>query len=134
MYFMIVCLIATVVAMAFGAFWYSPRIMGGTWAALSGVVCDQQKKNGCCKTMAITFLATFAMSLTLYSIIMWAGAATPKSGALIGLLTGSGFASMAVLIPYLWEGRNPKLFLITAIQQILMFMLMGAIIAKLVHY
>lgn len=134
MYFLIVCVIATFAAMAFSAFWYAPKVMGDTWAKLSGVVCDPNKKGECCKTMGFTFLAYLAISLTLYSVIMWAGAATPKSGALIGLLTGSGFGSMAVLVPYLWEGRNPKLFLITAIQLIIVFMLMGAIIAKLVHY
>ena len=134
MYFMIVCVIATFAAMAFSAFWYAPKVMGNTWQKLSGVKCDGQKKGDCIKTMSITFLAYLAIALTLYSVIMWAGAATPKSGALIGLLTGSGFASMAVLVPYLWEGRNPRLFLMTAVNHILTFMLMGALIAKLVHY
>lgn len=134
MYFLVVCTLASLAGMAFGAFWHSPKIMGNTWAKLAGVNCDSQKKGDCIKMMGITFLAQMAMALTLYSIIMWAGAATPRAGMLIGLLVGSGIASMSVLVPYLWEGRSPRLFLVTTINQIIIFMLMGAIIAKLVQY
>lgn len=128
--FMVIITLAVMGAMAFSAFWYSPKIFGNTWMKLTGVSSTSSRDFK--KMMLFTCFAYFAIALTLFTIILWAGANTVKSGVIVGLWMGLGLSSMTLLIPYLWEGRSPKLFLITAGITVCNSVFMSAIIAHLV--
>lgn len=51
---------------------------------------------------------------------------------IVGVWIGGGLCCMSLLVPYLWEGRPAKLFLITAGNCFCTVVLMCAIMAHLI--
>lgn len=127
--FLTIVLIATVAAMAFSAFWYSPRIFGNAWMRLAGIPATHAQDGR--KMMVFTFFAYIALAMTLFMILTWAGAVTWRAGLLVGFWVGCGVSCMSVLVPYLWEGRALRLFLITAGNIVLAVTLMSTLMAHL---
>lgn len=125
--FMTIIGLAVLGAMALSAFWYSPKIFGNTWVKLSGG--GDGKGTGA--MMLYTAFAYTAIALTLFVILCWAEAVTAKEGVIVGLWVGLGLSSMNLLIPSMWEGRAPRLFLITAGITVANTVFMAAIMAHL---
>lgn len=128
--FMMIVFLAVFGAMSFSAFWYSPKIFGNAWMKLTGARPAHTKDTR--KMMLFTFFAHFAIALTLYTIIIWAGAITVKAGMIVGLWVGLGLSSMTLLIPYLWENRPVGLFMMTAGLTVCNTVFMSAIMAHLI--
>jgi hypothetical protein len=128
--FMIIVFIGVTVSMIFSALWYSPRIFGNEWMKLANV--NPSAGQTVKRRMLITFFANFAVAMTLFTILNWAGAASALTGAAVGIWIGSGIAGMSLLIPYLWEGRPVRLFLITAGNMILSIIIMCGVMAHLI--
>ena len=129
-FFMIIGL-AVAASMALCAFWYSPKVFGNTWQKLAGVKNASDKD--CRKMMLFTAVAKAAMATTLLMVITWAGGSivSTKGGIAVGLLMGFGFSCMSLLTSSIWENKPPKLFVITATNQLASLALMGAIIGHL---
>ena len=127
--FIVIIGTAVLATMAFSAFWYAPQIFGNSWMALSGVnpVASRDGR----KMMLFTFFANIATALTLYIVLLWAGAQTAKDGLVVGVWIGSGLTSMTLLISYLWEGKPMKLFLIVAGNSFCCVVLMATLMAHL---
>jgi hypothetical protein len=128
--FMMIVFAGVVAAMIFGALWYSPKVFGNEWMKLSGVSAAAARNAK--RSMLITFFANFAIAMTLFTILNWAGANTTLRGAAVGIWIGCGLSGMSLLIPYLWEGRPIRLFLITAGNMISSVILMCTIMAHLI--
>lgn len=131
MHFMTIAFICVFVNLCITAFWFSPRMFGEIWAKDADL--DLQKfKSSNGKILVFTAFCYLATSLTMYSIIQWAGVETVSDGAMIGFLVGIGILSMGIMIPYLWESRPPRLFMMTAICQVMNLSATGALTSYLV--
>ncbi|TAL38908.1 MAG: DUF1761 domain-containing protein [Alphaproteobacteria bacterium] len=128
--FMIIVFIGVTASMIFSSIWYFPRIFGDEWMRLANV--NPSVAQNVKRRMLITFFANFAVAMTLFTILNWAGASSTLTGAAVGIWIGSGIAGMSLLIPYLWEGRPIRLFLITAGNMILSIIIMCAVMAHLI--
>lgn len=128
--FMIIVFVGVTASMIFSSFWYSPKIFGDEWMKLANV--NPSAAQNVKRRMLITFFANFAVAMTLFTILNWAGANSTLTGAAAGIWIGSGIAGMTLLIPYLWEGRPIRLFLITAGNMISSIIIMCAVMAHLI--
>lgn len=132
--FIVITGIAALAALAFSHFWYSPGILGNSWMQLTGVKCDKGKKNDCGAKILVTFIGYFAIAVTLFMAMVWAGASNAKAGLAVGTWLSLGISGVSFLITYLWEGRPLKLLLITAgnivFSIVLMATLMGHLMGK----
>lgn len=121
--------------MAFSAFWYAPRIFGNSWVELAHIPASAARHTR--SMMLFTFFANIAQAATLYIVHTIGQIADAQGGFIIGVWLGCGLTAMSVLIPYLWEGRPIKLFLIVGGHNlcavILMSALMGALRGQLGH-
>ncbi|MEZ0226616.1 MAG: DUF1761 domain-containing protein [Alphaproteobacteria bacterium] len=128
--FMIIVFVGVMASMIFSSIWYSPKVFGDEWMKLANV--SPSAAQNVRRRMMITFFANFAIAMTLFTILNWAGANSTLTGAAAGIWIGSGISGMSLLIPYLWEGRPVRLFLITAGNMIFSIIIMSAVMAHLI--
>lgn len=125
-------LIAAVITMAIGAFWYSPAGFGKQWASLMGwgdpAKMDQMKK-GAGKSYAWMFVASLVTAFVLGSIVRLAGAATISAGASVGFWLWLGFVATTQIGSVLWEMKPPQLFAINTLYSLVTLVINGALLA-----
>jgi hypothetical protein len=118
-------LIAGVVGTVIGGIWYSPFAFGKPWMRLLGITGP--------KSPAISYifglLSTIVMAYALAAVVDIAGVAGPFSGALVGVLAWFGYVATVGLAPTLWEGRPFTVYLINMGYYLVIFAVMGAIVA-----
>src|SRR5581483_9255957 len=83
-------LVATIVKLALGAFWYSPVAFGPRWRALAGCTAEQVKA-GMGKALLIDLVTTLVMAFVLVHAVRYAGAANAATGAVVGFFNWLGF-------------------------------------------
>ncbi len=118
-------LVASLVAMCFGALWYSKLLFVKTWMKLARV-----KPNGRSPPlmMLFGFLGTLVTTFTLAVIMKTAGIVGAVNGLLFGLFIGVGILAMGSLGIMLWQGKPAKLYFIVAIHEVIAFALLGVIL------
>lgn len=125
-------LVAAVVRMAIGAFWFSPAGFGKSWTQLAGVTQEKMKeaqaKGGMWKLYLIEFVASLATAFVL-AFLLAGGLNTALNGALAGAIFWIGLTAAWMIGDYTWGGRPLKLFWITGGYQLVSMVLMGAIVA-----
>ena len=124
-------LIAAIVSMAIGSFWYSMKGFGKQWMALSGITPDKinaAKAKGMQKTYAIAFVGSLVMSYVLAHFVDYAGAATIARGAQAGFWSWLGFIAPVALGSVLWEGKPWKLYVLNNAYYLVSLMVMGALL------
>ena len=124
-------LVAAIAKMVVGAIWYSPRVWGTQWLALMGWSQKelQQRKTGLSKAYGWTFAGALALAYFLAHCVAYMRAETPAYGALVGIWVWFGFVATTSLSAYLFDGRPLKLYLINQGYELVMFAVMGAILA-----
>lgn len=132
MHFLVICLICAISAMVIGMVWYSKPVFGKTWSELSGV--DKDDKSGCFLIMIYSTLANMALAVTLYSVALWSNAYGLKSGFFMGVLIGFGIVMISMMMPYIWEKKSPRLFLINAGHQVAVVVVMSSIITTMLEW
>lgn len=132
MHFLVISAICAVAAAIIGLIWYSPLMFGKAWKKLSGHE-KGDGKSGCFLNMLYSFLANIALAVTLYSVALWSNAYGMKSGFFMGVLIGFGVVMISMMMPYLWERKSPKLFLINAGHQVAVVIVMSVIITTLLE-
>ena len=124
-------IVAAVAKMALGAVWYSPKVWGAKWLALMGW--NEKELKGRQKHLSRAYGVTFAGALLLaYFLahcVAYMQAKTPAYGALVGAWVWLGFVATTSLSAYLFDGRPLKLYLITQGYELVVFALMGVILA-----
>ncbi len=128
--FMVIVTLAVMGAMALSIFWYSPKVFGDRWLNLTGISATSYKDGK--RRMLYTLFAYFAIALTLFTILIWAGATNAKAGIVVGLWVGLGLSTMTLLIPCIWEGKPSKLFLINGGITLVNTVFMSAVMAHLI--
>jgi hypothetical protein len=118
-------LIAALVGMAIGAFWYSPLVFGRVWIRLAGI----SEPKGAMRGYIVGFLLIIVMSYAIAVSVDVAGAQTILSGALVGVFVWFGFVATVALGQVIWEGKPFTLYLINAGHYLISFAVMGGIVA-----
>ena len=129
---MVAVIIAAVVNMGLGAFWYSMSGFGKTWMKLSGITkedIEKAKNAGMAKSYALAALGSLVMAYVLAHIIGYAKGSTISEGIQGGFWVWLGFVAVVLLGSVLWENKPWKLYAINAGYYLVSLMIMGAILA-----
>lgn len=127
-------LVASVVAFAVSALWYSPILFGKEWMALMKIsesdISAAKQKGGMWGLYLTQFVFTIMTFCVLGFIISaTTGLSSASDGAFLGFLAWLGFALPIGVSSLLWEKRSFKLVLINTISTLLNLLVGGAIIA-----
>jgi len=124
-------LVAGVLYMALGYFWYSPSLFGKGWMLSVGLspekVADLQQK-GMIRSGLLALFTSLVTAYILAVIIGIMGFTGLMYGSVTGLLVWVGFMATSHLGPVLWEGKPMKLYAINAGYHLVSLILMGAIL------
>jgi hypothetical protein len=110
-------LVAGVVNMAVGAFWYSPVGFGKMWMRdmkYTAADIEKAKTKGMGKSYALAFLAALVMAYVLSVFLSFAGAEGVAGGMITAVWLWLGFTVPLVLGGTLWEQKSWTLFFIGA--------------------
>ncbi len=125
-------LIAAVINMAIGAYWYSPAGFGKQWADLMGwgskAKTDEMKK-GANKSYAWMFVAALVMAFVLANVVRLAGAVSFVEGAMVGFWIWLGFVATVQVGSILWDMKPPKLFAINTGYSLVTLLINGGLLA-----
>lgn len=119
-------LVAAVAYFLLGAVWYSPLLFSKPWQRALAVEPPERPP---VSLFAVTFVAYFVTALAMAFLAGATGAATVGAGALLGLITGTGFALTILLVGGVYEQRPPILFIINGFYNLLAYMMVGVIVA-----
>lgn len=124
-------LVAAIISMIIGGFWYSPILFGKAWMKLSGISEEQMKegKKRMGKAYVVTFITLLIMAYVLSHIVYAFGAATISGGLQAGFWVWLGFIATTMLGPVLWMGKPVKLYILDTGHYLVAALLMGAILA-----
>lgn len=123
-------IVAAVVYMAVGAFWYSPGGFGKLWTKLTGINMTKNSKDGANKAMAMVALGAIVQSFALAVLIKSLSSQTISHGLLIGLLVWAGFTAATTVGDTVFAKRGWKLWWLNS-SYYLIVMLINACILSL---
>jgi hypothetical protein len=122
-------LIAAVVSMFIGMFWYSQMLFGKTWMAAIGKTEEDIKKASTGPLYVINTVANLILAYVLAWATRYAGAVNAIDGAKIGIWVWLGFVVTTLLPVYLFEMRPIKTYFIYIGYQLISLIIMGIILA-----
>lgn len=125
-------LIAALVNMALGAFWYSKSGFGSQWMKLVGLTkedADKAKAEGMTKNYVFAFVGALFMACALGVLVNVLGAMTVFAGAQLGFLVWLGFVATTSISDVLWARKPIKLYMINVGYYLVALVLMGAVLA-----
>ena len=121
-------LIAALVGMTIGGFWYSPIAFGRIWEKLTGI--DEHAH--AVRAFIVGLLSMVVISYGLAVCVDVFNAETFLSGALVGAFIWLAFVATATLGLVIWEGKKFTLYMINAGFYLIAFAVMGGIQALFV--
>ncbi len=121
--------IAAVAAMAVGAIWYAPGVLGKKWMQLAKVKPNDINKKAANRAMAMNFLALLVMAYVLAIIVSFYEATTFSAGVLVGCIVWLGFIVTYGLSEYVYYNRPLNLFVFNMSYHLISVALMGGILA-----
>ena len=124
-------LIASVIAFAIGALWYSPLLFGKQWMSLTGIKASDvsgDKARGMWKLYVIQFIVTLITFSVLGFIVAADGGLGAVDGEWMGFLAWLGFTVPIGVSGLLWEKKPLQLVLISTVSILLCQVIGGAII------
>jgi len=122
-------LIAGVINMAIGMFWYSPALFAKPWLVALGKTPEDIKQSSAGPIYVINTVASLVTAYVLAMFIKMLNETTAIGGAKIGVWVWLGFVVMTVLPTYLYEMRPRKLYFIYISYQLISFIIMGIVLA-----
>ncbi len=120
-------LVAAVVNMVLGAFWYGPAF-GKKWMALSGMSADKIEKDK--SGMKKLYLGAFLVSLLMaYTLAWFVGVADTMNAALMtGFWLWLGFIATVTASDVLWKGEPKELWMLDNGYRLLAMLAMSAVL------
>ena len=126
-------LVATVVAFALGALWYSPVLFGKSWLAAIGKTEEEIKAEMENQSMpliyGLTFVAWLVTAFVLAHFVDYMVATSLMDGLETGFWTWLGFAVTYEVIHGLFEARPPRLLMINSGYHLVSLLIMGGVLA-----
>ena len=135
MYDPFVIIIAAVIQIVIGSFWYPPAGFGKIWIKemkFTAKDIEKAKAEGMGKTYAAAFVGSALTSFVMVQLALLINSLTPMAGAGLGLLAWLGFAVPMQLSNVLWEGKSIKLFIIGTAYYLVSYTAVGALVGALV--
>ncbi|HLC74349.1 MAG TPA: DUF1761 domain-containing protein [Candidatus Nanoarchaeia archaeon] len=123
--------VAAVVQMALGAFWYSPAGFGKQWMKemkYTDKDIDKAKARGMGKYYLAAFIGTLVTSAVLALFVSGVGADTVGAGALTAFWLWLGFIVPVLLGSVLWEQKSVRVYIIGVAYHLVALLVMGSII------
>lgn len=121
-------IVSALIAMALGAFWYSPVLFGKAWMAGIELKQEDISKNAATKSMIVSMITTLIEIFCLAALIETAKWSGVIIGAHVGLLTGVGLVAAVLLSNSMYEGRPVKVWFINASYRVVYFLIAGLIL------
>ena len=124
-------LVAAAVALALGALWYSPVLLGKPWMAAIGKTEEEIKSSSRSMPLifGLTFLAWLVTAYVLAHIVDYAVATTVSGGLQTGFWTWLGFMITYEVIHGLFEEREVRLLFINSGYHLVAILIMGGMLA-----
>lgn len=124
-------LVAAILNMAIGAFWYSTSGFGKTWMSLVGMSKEKMEagKKEAGKYYIVSFVGALIMAYVLSHIIAFAQVDTIFGGIQTGFLVWLGFVVTTSLGDYLFADRPKKLYVLNNGYYLVSLCVMGAVLA-----
>jgi len=119
--------IAAVINMIIGYFWYSKWIFGPTWTKLAKAEDISMTKN-MKKPMLFGFIASLVTAYFLAFFEMYLGVATVTDGMFVGFFAWLGFVATTQISGVIWCNRSFPLFLIDTGCKLLSYLVMSGIL------
>lgn len=106
----IAIVLAAVVQIAFGAFWYSPLLFGSLWMQETGHKMEdcKTKKPPFVQASVVTFITSFALGY----LAIWTHIISFFDGAKLGFLCWLGFVATTHYSGVIWAKKPFKVYLI----------------------
>lgn len=122
----IAVVIAAVLNMVIGFFWYSKWLFGSAWIKLSKL--NEKELHVDAKTLAMTFVASFMIAYFLSLFEGALGVTTVTDGMFVGFLFWLAFVATTQISCYIWGKKPFQLFLIDTGYRLLSFLVMSGLI------
>jgi hypothetical protein len=119
-------LIAAIVYMVVGFLWYSKWLFGPTWLKLSDMKKADMKHPG--KATFYGAINALVIAYFLAFFESYLGVTTVTDGMFVAFSIWLGFVATTQISPVIWCKASPKLFLITALNKLVAYVIMGGII------
>lgn len=123
-------LIAMLVNIFIGAFWYSSVLFGKTWQKLVGMEGKEMKMSG--KEYALSILVAFLSALGLNSVLQYSLELSGLAEIVTIFVTAFMISATLVIVPMLnevvYEGRSLKLFALNWFHIFVSFLAMGLVL------
>lgn len=116
----------TVLSMALGALWYGP-LFGNLWLKLIEKSMDELEANP--MNYVKSALAAFISMLVLNLVVVSFGAQTLVDGLMAGAVAFIGLGATATFVYTTFEGPKESVWLLYALYQLLVFIIMGGVFA-----
>jgi hypothetical protein len=120
-------LVAAIARFAIGGVWFAPFAFGPAWGRMVGVEPEAAKaRMG--RAIAVDFVAGCVLAWVLANLLRFLGVDRVVSGARVSFFLWLGFIAMPFLSMTMYEGRQLKLFAITAGFWLVSVVVMGGLI------
>jgi hypothetical protein len=116
-------LAAAVLSLIVGWLWYSPAVLGRTWATLTG------REMAWRRNLLLIAVATLVEAYVTAHLVYYVGAYGWWEGAKAGLWLWFGYLATTLAVSTATAGQRPKVWLIDAGFQLASLLIMGAIFA-----
>ena len=120
--------VATVIAFAVGATWYSKALFGNAWMEEVGLTEEALNSSNMPMTFGGTFVLQF-ISMTALAALLGSDS-TWQIGLGAGLLIGVFWVATAYGVTYLFEQRTMRLFMINAGYYVILFAIVGTVLGS----
>jgi len=125
-------LVASIVAFALGALWYSSILFGDEWMSLMKItdkdVAAAKAKGGMWKLYVVQIVFTIVSYCVLGFLVTNMASVSASDGAFLGFLVWLGFTVPAAVERLIWEKKPLKLILIQGVLALLNLVIGGAVI------
>ena len=122
-------IVAAVINMAVGAFWYSPVVFGKLWIRAMGKTPEEFKQQANPFIYVFNTIASLVFAYVLAHIMKYGFVNDFAAGVMVGFWVWVGFVITTVLPGYLYEGRPKLLYFIFIFYQLFSICIMGGILA-----
>ncbi len=122
-------IVAGIVNMALGAFWYSPLAFGKIWLKSMGKTPEDFSRGSTGMIYVFNTIASLLFAYVLAHIIKFAGINSFVQGVMVGFWVWLGFVVTTVLPGYLYESRPKLLYFIFILYQLFSITIMGGVLA-----
>lgn len=120
-------LVAAVVNMAVGSFWYSKGLFGKEWAKLVGRKLEDMSGGG--TGYAVAAVGALVQAYILAHFVQYAGATTFWDGIVTGFWLWLGFVAVVTAVHLVFEGRSWALWKINAGYFLVILLINGGLLA-----